>query len=260
VDAAGDCRLHGAGVLVTRPAHQATALCALIEAHGGRAIRFPALAIGDPADPAAAAALLRAADSFDILLFVSANAVERAAPHLPGRPGPAIGAVGAATARALRAHRLEPTILPAGQADSEGLLATPALRAVRGRRVLIVRGEGGRALLGDELAARGAEVCYAEVYRRTVPPADSGPLIAAWRAQVQAVVATSSEILQNLVSLLGPAGLPLLLGTPLVVVSERTAAEARALGVARVVVADGAGDEALVRAAYRALAPAAPAG
>ena len=50
-------------MLVTRPAHQAGRLCALIEAHGGRPIRFPTLEIRDALDPAAAEDLLRASTS-----------------------------------------------------------------------------------------------------------------------------------------------------------------------------------------------------
>ena len=250
--AAGDCHLNGAGVLVTRPAHQAEALCALIEARGGRAIRFPALEIREPRDPAAAETLLRAADTFDVLLFVSANAVECAVPRLPTRPRGAIGAVGEATAHALQAHGLEATILPAGRSDSEGLLSAPALEHVRGRRVLIVRGEGGRPLLGDELTARGAEVRYAEVYRRALPALDAGPLVARWQDEVQVVLVTSREVLDNLVALLGAAGLERLRETPLVVVSERLATHARTLGIGRVYVAAGASDGALVRAACAA--------
>lgn len=249
---AGDCRLDGTGVLVTRPAHQADALCALIEAGGGRAVRFPTLEIREPRDPAAAKALLHDADSFDALLFVSANAVERAVPHLPARPRAAIGAVGEATARALRTHGLVPAILPVGPSDSEGLLAAPALAEVRGRRVLIIRGEGGRPLLGNQLVARGAEVRYAEVYRRALPALDAGPLVARWRDEVQVVIATSREVLDNLVALLGTAGLERLRETPLVVVSERLATHARALGIGRIVVADGASDEALLQAACAA--------
>lgn len=250
--AAGDCRLDGTGILVTRPTHQADSLCALIEARGGQAVRFPTLEIREPQDPAAADALLHAADAFDLLLFVSANAVEHAASRLPPQPRAAIGAVGEATARALRARGLEPTILPIGQADSEGLLAAPALQTVRGQRVLIVRGEGGRPLLGDELAARGAEVRYAEVYRRAAPASDAGPLVARWQEDVQVVIATSREVLDNLVALLGAVGLARLRETPLVVVSERLASYARTLGVGRVVVAAGASDDALVRAACAA--------
>jgi len=248
-----DCRLNGAGVLVTRPAHQAARLCALVEAHGGRPVRFPALEIHDPLDPGAAEDLLRAANAFDLVLFVSANAVERAAPHLPRPLRPALGSVGDGTARALRAHGLDPTILPTTSADSEGLLALPALQAVRGRRILIVRGAGGRPLLGDGLRARGAEVHYAEVYRRALPEAEVAPLIASWPAQVRVVVATSREIVENLFALLGDAGRPLLEQTPLVVPNHRTAAHARTLGIRHVVVAAGPGDETLVQAACEAL-------
>jgi uroporphyrinogen-III synthase len=255
-----DCRLSGAGVLVTRPSHQAEGLCALVAARGGHAIRFPALEIREPSDPAVAERLLRAANDFDMLLFVSANAVERAVPFLPRPLRPALGGVGEGTARALRASGFEPTILPTTSADSEGLLALPALRALLRRRILIVRGEGGRPLLGDELRARGAEVHYAEVYRRVLPEVDVAPLIAAWPHQVHVVVTTSLEVLDNLARLLGAAGRSLLQETPLVVVSERMRAHARTLGVRRVIVAAGPGDEALVQAvcaADRAVEPSA---
>jgi uroporphyrinogen-III synthase len=249
-----DWRLNGAGVLVTRPAHQAGRLCALIEARGGRPIRFPTLEIRDPLDPAAAEDLLRAANAFDLLLFVSANAVERAAPHLPRPLRPALGVVGDGTARALRSHGLEPALVPTTTADSEGLLALPALQTVRGKRVLIVRGAGGRPVLGEGLRGRGAEVHYAEVYRRSLPQVEVTPLIAGWPRQVQVVVATSREVLDNLVTLLGDAGRALLQETPLVVVNDRVAAHARTLGIRRVVVAAGPGDEAVVEAACQAVA------
>lgn len=248
-----DCRLNGAGVLVTRPAHQAERLCGLVEAHGGHPVRFPALEIRDPTDPTAARDLLGAANGFDLLLFVSANAVERATPWLPRPLQPALGGVGEGTARALRARGLEPTILPTASADSEGLLALPALQAVRGKRILVVRGEGGRPLLGDALRARGAEVRYAEVYRRTLPAVDAAGLLADWPQRVHVVVATSREILDNLVALLGTTGRPLLERTPVVVVNERMAGHARGLGIRRVSVAAGPGDDALVRAACDAL-------
>lgn len=246
-------RLNGAGVLVTRPAHQAGRLCALIDAHGGRPIRFPALEIHDPHDLGGTEDLLRAANAFGVVLFVSANAVERAAPHLPQPLRPVLGVVGEGTARALRAHGLEPTLMPTTSADSEGLLALPALQAVRGTRVLIVRGEGGRPVLGEGLRARGAEVHYAEVYRRALPEADAAPLIADWPTQVAVVVATSREILDNLLRLLGDPGRALLEETPLVVVNDRLAAHAHTLGIRRVVVAAAPDDEALVEAACTAL-------
>ena len=124
----------------------------------------------------------------------------------------------------------------------------PELAAMAGRRVLIVRGEGGRALLGEVLAARGARVQFAEVYRRVRPAVDARALVADWPTRVGLAIATSDEVLQNLVEMLGADGHDLLLATPLVVISERTAATARGLGFRRVRVAERAEDQAIVAA------------
>jgi uroporphyrinogen-III synthase len=248
--------LRGAGVLVTRPAHQADRLCRLIEAHGGRAVRFPAVEIREPRELENAKSLLAAANGFDLVVFVSANAVDSAADHLPSPLRATVAAVGEATARALRRHGLEPSILPVGSADSEGLLAAPGLADVTGRRVLIVRGEGGRPLLGDALAKRGAEVRYAEVYRRALPASDPAALLSRWRETVDVVTVTSRELLDNLLVLLGDAGRARLLATPLVVISDRLAATARAAGFTRVAVAASALDDAVLEGVLRALADA----
>lgn len=250
------CDLGGRGVLVTRPARQGEGLCRLIEAAGGRAIPFPTIEILPAANPDPARALL--AKGWDLLIFVSVNAVEQALPLCPGGRLPGSGrlaAVGAATAAALAAAGRAPDLVPDGRFDSESLLVDPTLADMAGRRVLIVRGESGRPLLGDTLAARGARVAYAEVYRRVVPPqADADALLARWTRDVQLVTATSGEVLDNLLSLVGTAGRGRLLATALVVVSERTASAARAAGFTRVEVAERAADEALLAALCRAAA------
>jgi len=157
--------------------------------------------------------------------------------------------VGAATAQALAALGCAPDLMPEHY-DSEGLLALPALAHPAGQRVLIVRGEGGRALLGETLAGRGAQVYFAEVYRRGLPAVDAGPLLACWERDVQVVTVTSGEILDNLARLLGAAGRSRLCTTPLVVISERLQQAATALGVAQVMRAAGADDAALLAALY----------
>lgn len=250
-------KLSGIGVLVTRPAGQAEALCRLIQAAGGRAIALPAASILPASDPEPARALLAA--RWDLIVFVSRNAVEQALPLLPGGrlpEGPTIAAVGQATARALVAAGREPDLVPGGRFDSEALLAMDALEDVLGSRVLIVRGEGGRPALGETLTRRGARVAYAEVYRRALPEIDPAPLLAHWRRDVQLATATSDDILHNLLELVTPRGRDALLATPLVVVSERTAELARSLGFARVEIAERAGDEEILAALCRAAGPA----
>jgi uroporphyrinogen-III synthase len=246
------CRLGGRGVLVTRPTAQAENLCRLIAEAGGTPIPFPTVEILPAADRDRARALF--AEPWDRILFVSRNAVDQARPLIPstGLAGnPLLGAVGRATAAALHEVGLPPDLVPNSGFDSEALLALPELTEVAGRRVLIVRGDGGRTLLGDMLAERGAETHYAEVYRRGLPAIDAAPLLPRWRQQVGFVTATSDEILANLVALVGTAGRDWLLATPLVVISARGAEGAARQGFRQIDVADEASDAGVVKALCR---------
>ena len=242
------CHLHGLSVLVTRPRGQSDALCELIEQAHGRPVRFPVMEIVPPGDPDAAAKVLARAASADLLLFVSANAVKHAFPRLPEilPAETAVAAVGRATARALEEAGLEPDLVPEGRFDSEGLLALPQLQEMAGKRVIIVRGEGGRETLRETLQARGAEVADAEVYRRRCAERSAANLVAHWEALVEVATATSVAILDCLWRLLGEAGQAKLKETPLVVLSGRIADRARELGCRRVVVTRQAGDRAIL--------------
>ncbi len=238
--------LRGLGILVTRPAHQAEGLCRLMAQAGGRPLRFAALEILPCADPALRR-LLR--QRWDLAIYISANAVRCAlALGLPDAASNAV--VGQATAQALETAGVTPEWLPE-RADSEGLLALPALAQVRGWRILIVRGQGGRALLGESLRQRGALVEYAEVYRRALPATDPAELLARWQHEVQIVTATSSDLLDNLLVLLGEAGAAKLRATPLLVVSERMQQHARALGIGASWRAAGADDWNMYQALCR---------
>ncbi len=244
--------LAGIGVLVTRPAPQADELCALIEAAGGRALRFPTLAISAVPDTTAARAALAALDTYDLVLFVSANAVEQALALRPAADWPAglrCAALGAGTVRTLARHGLPVQLVAPPPHDSEALLALPQLQDLSGQRILIIRGVGGRELLGETLRARGAAVNYAEVYQRTRPDSDTRDILAAWaQGAVDVVTVTSGEALQNLVAMLGEPGRGRLLTTPLVVISGRMVQQALALGFTSPRLAEAAGDAALMAA------------
>jgi uroporphyrinogen-III synthase len=216
--------LAGKRILVTRPRELAQGLAALIVGAGGEPVLYPAIEILDPADPAPARSRLARAQEFDLVVFVSPTAVRRAG-TLRGAPWPEglrAAALGEGTRRELEAAGLRDIVAPGERADSEALLALPELRRLEGRRVLIVRGAGGRALLGETLAARGARVEYAECYRRA-RPASSAP-----RGALDGACVNSGEARENLVALLGTARLRAL---PLFVPHERVARLARALGL-----------------------------
>ncbi len=234
--------LAGRGVLVTRPAGMAADLAGRIERAGGRPLVFPMIEIEALARPSA----LERLGDFALAIFVSPTAVERALaaiggappkwpPHLP------VAAVGDGTRRALERAGFANVIAPRDGADSEALLAVPELARFDGKRILIVRGAGGRELLANELAARGCRVELAECYRR-VKPADSRPLLDAWDAgRVNAVTVFSRGALDNLAALVGEQRLRAM---PLFVSHERIAEHARRRGAQPIVA--GPGDDAML--------------
>jgi uroporphyrinogen-III synthase len=244
--------LAGVGVLVTRPIHQAEHLAQLIERAGGVAIRFPTIEIAPPTDPGPLLASLARLTEFDAAIFISPNAVEQTFSWLRATrrawpPGLPVACVGRATAEALAEQGLSATA-PSGRYDSEALLGLSILQAVAGKDIIIFRGDGGRELLGDTLRTRGANVTYAESYRRVRPRTDPEPIIEAWRhGEIHIVSITSAEGVRNLYDLVGEIGHGWLNDTPAVVLSRAQAAVCRDLGWnAMVLVAAEPSDEAIL--------------
>ncbi len=229
-------------IVVTRPAGQAASLCEAIAARGGIPVRFPVLAIGTPEDGAELEAAIARLDDFDLAFFVSPNAVEHAlGPILARRTWPAhlvVATVGKGSERALHGFGFDRVLAPQTGFDSEAVLALPEFQAdaVRGRQVVVFRGDGGRDLLGETLRARGARVDYVTCYRRSCPALDPAPLLAlAAKGRLDAITLTSSEGVGNLVAMVGPEGLAALRPIPVFVPHPRIAAHARDAGFACVI-------------------------
>jgi uroporphyrinogen-III synthase len=240
--------LAGRRVLVTRPREQAQGLERLVRDAGGVPVCVPAIDILPLADPAPFRALAARLAEFDLAVFVSRNAVRCALDLLGGAPWPAglkVAAVGQGSRAELEKRGFAHVIAPAEQSDSEALLALPELAAPCGRRIVIFRGEGGRELLGQELAARGASVEHAACYRRVAP--QGAALRSAWAGGMDAVTVSSAEGLANLFAMLGEEAARGLSGIPLFVPHSRVAAEARRRGLERVIVA-GPGDAEMLAA------------
>jgi uroporphyrinogen-III synthase len=226
--------LAGLAVVITRPAPQASPMARALEAEGAEALCLPSLLI-DPLRLDAVALAEADPQRYDDLVFTSVNAVESALAQLPRPQGARVFAVGAATQAALASHGVA-AIAPAGPgaANSEGLLALPELATPAGRRILILRGVGGRELLRDTLRARGAEVACVELYRRAPAPPDLAVLarIAALRrAGRSCVLAVSSvEALDALLAGIGAHWRAELLALPLLVPGSRLASAAALRG------------------------------
>lgn len=224
--------LAGVTVVVTRPRAQAARFAALVSEAGATALLLPALEI-EPVELDAATRERLAPDAFDWTIYTSANAVESSLRQLPRPLRTRIAAVGRGTARALAAQGLVVETVPTRSADSEGLLALEPFASVAGRRILILKGEGGRALLREELARRGAQVVTGDLYRRVPAVPDTVALAAlerACRSGTVAVAATSSESLAALLAAVPDSRLPRLRDATLLVPGERVAAAARELG------------------------------
>jgi uroporphyrinogen-III synthase len=213
---------------VTRPQAQATMLCDHIHKLGGEAVAFPAIEI-EPLTTASISA------RYDLTIFTSTNAVQHGMTCLIRENLGQVAAIGAATRAALAAVDLTVQIFPENAANSEALLAHPAIKSLVGARILIVRGRGGRELLRETLHAQGCIVEIVEVYQRAAAR-PSGAAVAALEQRwsddgIDVVTATSGEVIEHLHALVTDTGRALLKHTPLLVVSERVRDIARRLGL-----------------------------
>ncbi|MCP4391048.1 MAG: uroporphyrinogen-III synthase [Gammaproteobacteria bacterium] len=235
-------------ILNTRPAQQQAELSAMLEQAGARVLSFPVIDI----QPLEAAAQARDLSRYDILLFVSRNAVDGACKLYDGAQLAAVGqlgVIGSATRLALIQHLGDPgaKLISSKPYNSEALLTAAALQQVTAKRILILRGQEGRNLLGDELAARGAQVEYQEVYRRALPAADADAfnrLVAPIFPTL--VILTSNEGMHNLFQLVDTRAAARLRTIPWLLISERMRESALKLGHnAPIIVASGASDDGI---------------
>ncbi|WP_353189714.1 uroporphyrinogen-III synthase [Pandoraea pnomenusa] len=283
--------------ILTRPDGQADSFARDLNGAGIDTLAFPLLHIAAQADPDALRALddaLRNLSSYALTVFVSPNAVAHALARradlqsldnrdtaLPGDtdagafwpPTLPVAVVGPGSAQALAdagiappRHRvIVPPGGPAARFDSEALLEQLNLTALAGRRVLLVRGDGGRELLADTLRANGAQVDIVSAYTRRAPEPDAAAW-AALEARMASVspcvwVLTSSEAVRHLATLLAarygtrdgihtpgtPQVLAQILAAPCLTSHARIADAARAAGFDRITQC-APGDENLLAA------------
>ena len=234
-------------MIVTRPQRQAAGLAQKLVVVGATPLLWPAIVILPPLDRTPLERAHAMLDSYDIAVFVSANAVEYGVPD-PSRwpPSLRVFAPGPGTAEALAAVGLTSVRIPVTTFDSEGLLALPELQQVHGARVLIFRGQVGRELLGNTLVQRGARVDYVSCYRRAAPTSGAEGLLDALRDdRAHALTLSSAEAIDNLLAAIGIEGRALLARIPAFVPHPRVAVHARAAGLPAVTTAAG-GDAGLV--------------
>lgn len=192
-------------------------------------------------------------DNYHCLIFVSNNAVlfggELINDYWPQFPlGVEVIAIGPTTAEAARATLSCEVSHARGGMTSEDILRLPQLQALFGKRIGIVRGQGGRELLADTLRDRGAVVDYLEAYIREPIPYDDDEFCENLRtAGVNVLSVSSGESLDRLSELLA-ADDGLRQRLDLIVPSPRVVERALAAGFARVHDAGGADPASFIAA------------
>nr|WP_318384911.1 uroporphyrinogen-III synthase [uncultured Enterobacter sp.] len=242
-------------ILVTRPSPAGEELVSRLCAQGKVAWSFPLIEFTPGRELASLPDMLGALSANDLVFILSQHAVAFAQAHLRQHGArwpvaPHYFAIGRTTALALHTVSGVDVRYPSDREISEVLLQLPELQNIAGKRAIILRGNGGRELLAETLASRGATVSFCECYQRSAKFYDGAEEAMRWHSRgVTTLVVTSGEMLQQLFSLI-PAWYRenWLLRCRLVVVSERLAHLARDLGWQDILVADNADNDALLRA------------
>ena len=243
--------LHGQVILNTRPEHQQAELSAMLESDGAQVLAFAAIEIlAAPSSPQ-----LKSLDDeisqFDIVIFVSRNAVDAAFNWIdnPVLDKTRFAVIGDASRMALaeKVSNLDQRLISSEPYNSEALLDADELQSVAGMKILILRGQSGRNLLGDTLQTRGAEVSYREVYRRSIPKMQSNAFSNLVKSAFPSlVILTSNEGMQNLMQLVDVESRQRLCRTPWLLISERMRESALDLGHnAPIVIARSASDKGI---------------
>lgn len=242
-------------ILVTRPLPQGEELVSRLRLQGQEAWSFPLIEFTPGRQLHALSGQLAALSAGDLLFALSQHAVEfaHARLHQLGQrwpQGPDYFAIGRTTALALHTVSGQNIRYPLDREISEVLLQLPELQNIAGKKALLLRGNGGRELLGETLRERGAEITFCECYQRNTKLYDGAEEAMRWQSRgINTLVITSGEMLQQLWTLM-PQWYHerWLLRCRIVVVSERLALQARDLGWQDIQVADGADNDALLRA------------
>ena len=233
-------------VVLTRPQADSERLSETLQNEGFQTRVMPIITI--EAIPTAEQAPAPSVSDDALCIFISANAVRFGLPQM----GSALArdsdltviAVGNKTRDTLAAEGIQAQV-PV-RADSEGLLAMPALSAPDSRDVVIVKGEGGRELLASELTGRGARVTEWACYRRCWPEVDVSGLMEISAGLIFQV--SSGEMVSRLSELLAGGGQADLFQSSIIVPSDRVARLATEIGWGQVIRAEDASDDAFIRA------------
>jgi uroporphyrinogen III methyltransferase / synthase len=225
----GRLPLFGKRIVVTRAREQADALGSRLSELGAGVIALPTIEIRPPADCAPLDRVIAQLDTYDWLIFTSANGVRVFLEHLDDlrKLRAKICAIGPATRAAVEALHVKVDLM-GKEYVAEGLLEAFAPHDLAGKRVLLPRAAVARDLVPTGLARRGAHVDVVEAYRTVAPEHLAEQARAILASRPDCVTFTSSSTVRNLVQ---AAGADALRGIPVASIGPITTQTARELGV-----------------------------
>ncbi|HTS76562.1 MAG TPA: uroporphyrinogen-III C-methyltransferase [Bryobacteraceae bacterium] len=204
--------LFGKRIVVTRDRRQAAELAEPLEALGAEAILLPVIEIREAADRAPLDAAIARLDSYDWLIFTSANGVrffidrlDRSASDLRALRAK-ICAIGPATRAAIEALHLKVDKMPE-EYVAESLVEAFAGEDLSGCRVLLPRAAVARDLVPAELRRRGAVVDVVEAYRTVLPENAAERAREVLAKKPQWITFTSSSTVTNFLQAAGKEAL-----------------------------------------------------
>ncbi|WP_274649935.1 uroporphyrinogen-III C-methyltransferase [Paenibacillus humicola] len=254
--------LFGTRVLVTRARAQNSELADRIEELGGEPCEFPVIETREPADPDARAGIesaLQQAESYDWLMFTSANGVEyfwrwlrRFRIDIRRFNRARVAAVGPKTAEALEHRGLYAMELPV-KFQAEGLLESLEGSLKPGQRVLLPRGDLAREILPRDLKESGLEPVVLDVYETVIAEnQDAETLELLLRGEVDVVTFASSSSVTNLLQVMRRMGVSepaeALRAAEIACIGPVTAKTAREAGLSVAIESEEATIEALIGA------------
>jgi uroporphyrinogen III methyltransferase/synthase len=244
--------LQGRRIAVTRPAAQAEGLLAGLSRLGAQPVHCPTIRITEPDDPTPFRQAVRQLDSYDWVVFTSANGVARFWHELETCGGGAslpngmqVAAIGPATAAALERRGVRPEVVPEEYVAEAVADALTGRAVIAGCRVLLPRAAGARQVLPERLRSAGAEVDEVIAYESRPDPDGIAKLRdGLQRGVFDMITFTAASTVNHFIEVAGadPGG------ARVAAIGPITAAAARTAGMAVDVVAREYTEEGLLQA------------
>lgn len=206
--------LFGKRIVVTRAREQSSGFSELLRYAGAEPIEFPVIKIARLEDYSKLDESLRQLNSYDWVIFTSANTVQVIKERLEllkldsrAFGSTKIAAIGPATADALRQLlSLNADFIPT-EAVAEAIMEQWRDLESQGKRVLLPRALEARELLPERLRELGAHVDVITAYETTLDRAPAAQLsLMLENGEIDAITFTSSSTVRNFVSAMSGEG------------------------------------------------------